>query len=74
MHNTDNNQIYKYDQQNLVSYVALFVIFLQIIIGYYLIQEQGIQGALLLKASSQWLITLLLWFWFRKVKNNKFLY
>jgi hypothetical protein len=68
------NQIYKYDQQNLVSYVALFVIFLQIIIGYYLIQEQGIQGALLLKASSQWLITLLLWFWFRKVKNNKFLY
>jgi len=65
------NQIYKYDQQNLVSYVALFVIFLQLIIGYFLIQEQGIQGALLLKAASQWLITLLLWFWFRKVKDNK---
>jgi len=64
------NQIYKYDQQNLVSYVALFVIFLQLIIGYYLIKEQGIQGALLLKAASQWLITALLWFWFTKVKVN----
>ncbi len=65
------NQIYKHDQQNLVSYVALFVIFLQLITGYYLIQEQGIQGALLLKAASQWLITVLLWFWFRKAKNKK---
>lgn len=65
------NQIYKYDQQNLVSYVALFVIFLQLITGYFLIQEQGIQGALLLKAASQWLITILLWFWFKKVKNKK---
>jgi hypothetical protein len=65
------NQIYKHDKQNLVSYVALFVIFLQLIIGYNLIQEQGIQGALLLKTTSQWLITLLLWFWFNQIKKNK---
>jgi O-antigen/teichoic acid export membrane protein len=65
------NQIYKYDKQNLVSYAALFVIILQLSTGYFLILEQGIQGALLLKAASQWLITLLLWFWYRKVKVNK---
>ncbi len=65
------NQIYRYDKQNLVSYVALIVIFLQTIIGYFLVKEQGIQGALLLKTTSQWLITLLLWFWFKKVKVNK---
>ena len=67
------NQIYKYDQQFIVSYTALFVIVLQISIGYLLVKYQGIQGALLLKAGSQWLITILLWFWFRKIRMNNYM-
>ncbi len=67
------NQIYKHDKQVIVSYVAFIVIILQSTIGYFLVKNQGIDGAILLKALSQWLITILLWFWLKKIKINKYI-
>ena len=64
------NQIYKYNLQNILISSVLFIITIQLIFGYLLIYENGIIGALILKAGSQWLITLLLWFYFKKKNSN----
>ncbi len=62
------NQIYKHNLQSILIYIVLVVITIQLLLGYFLVKDQGISGALILKTGSQWFITLLLWFYFKKKK------
>lgn len=62
------NQIYKHNLQSILIYIVLVMITIQLLLGYFLLKDQGITGALILKAGSQWFTTLLLWFYFKKKK------
>ena len=64
------NEYYKKDKQNKIAFFASFVIFIQVIGGYFLIKHWDITGALLLKVLGQWSIVIILWLWIRKKENN----
>lgn len=70
VHSIIINQMYKYNKQNIVAYVALIIVVLQIIIGFFVIKKNGISGALIIKAVSQVIITIIFWLWLTKYKRN----
>jgi len=62
------SEYYKKDKQFKIAFFASIVVFIQIIIGYFLIKYWNINGALLLKLIGQWAIVIILWFWIKKQK------
>lgn len=64
------SEYYKKNKQNKIAYFASIIVFIQVIIGYFLIKNWGINGALILKVLGQWGIVIALWLWIRKYKNN----
>ncbi|MGY8932632.1 MAG: hypothetical protein ACKVIM_00530 [Flavobacteriales bacterium] len=62
------SEYYKRGKQYKIASFASFVVFIQIIIGYFLIKYWNINGALLLKLLGQWGIVIILWFWIKKQK------
>jgi hypothetical protein len=62
------SEYYKRDKQYKIASFASIVVFIQIIIGYFLIKYWNINGALLLKLLGQWGIVIILWFWIKKQK------
>ena len=65
------NQLFRYNKQRIVSTIAFFVVLAQAISGYFLVKNNGIDGAIWLKAAGQWIITLVLWYWFNKTLPQK---
>ena len=62
------SEYYKRDKQYKIASFASIVVFIQIIIGYFLIKYWNINGALSLKLLGQWGIVIILWFWIKKQK------
>ena len=54
------SEFYKYNRQMSVAGMTALVAIIQIIVGYYLIHDYHIEGALATKALGQWLIIILL--------------
>ena len=54
------SEFYKYNKQMSVAGMTAVVAFIQIIVGYYLIRDYHIEGALGTKVLGQWLIIILL--------------
>ncbi|WP_282043850.1 hypothetical protein [Winogradskyella flava] len=66
------NQMYKNNLQKDVSIFAFTIVLLQITFGLVMQENYGVDEAFYLKAFSQVLITIILWFWLNKhikVKN-----
>lgn len=64
------NEYYKKNLQSKIAKFASLIVIVQIIIGYFLIKHNGINGALLLKALGQWAIVIILWLWIKKERIN----
>jgi hypothetical protein len=64
------NEYYKKNLQSKIAKFASLIVIVQIIIGYFLIKHNGINGALLLKALGQWSIVIILWLWIKKERIN----
>lgn len=54
------SEFYKYNKQMTIAYMTAFVACIQILIGYFLIRDYHIEGALGTKVLGQWLIIILL--------------
>ena len=65
------NQMYKNNLQKEVSIFAFIIVLLQITFGLVMQKNYGIDEAFYLKAFSQILITVILWFWLTKYLKAK---
>ncbi len=65
------NQYYKRDFQFKIIRVVSIIGFLQIGLGYFLISNHGIDGALALKVAGQFVVILILWMGLNKAINPR---
>lgn len=67
------NALYKEDNQKQVSVVVLFVVAIQVVMGYWLLQIASIDGAMWLKILGQWIESLLLFgvYYFVIIKRQR---
>lgn len=63
------NEYYKKNLQYKVVIIASIIVLVQMALGYYLIENFEITGALALKVIGQWAIVLVLWLWMKR--NNR---
>jgi len=70
VHTTLVNEYYKRNKQVNIAIFSSILIGFQIVIGYFLIQSRGIDGALILKILGQWSIVIVLWLWIRKRRDT----
>jgi hypothetical protein len=64
------NEYYKKNRQNEIAKIASVVVVIQIILGYVLIKNWYISGALFLKLIGQWSIVIILWLWIKDYKKE----
>ena len=69
LHITLINEYYKKNLQYKVVVFASIIVFIQLFLGYFLIMNFEITGALALKVIGQWLTVLILWVWMKR--NNR---
>ena len=69
LHITLINEYYKKNLQYKVVVFASIIVFIQLFLGYFLIMNFEITGALSLKVIGQWLTVLILWVWMKR--NNR---
>ncbi|MDY8138861.1 hypothetical protein [Aquimarina sp. 2201CG5-10] len=60
------NEYYKKNLQSKIAIMAVFLTLFQAILGYYLIKNWNINGALILKTIGQWSIVIILWLWIKR--------
>jgi O-antigen/teichoic acid export membrane protein len=63
------NEYYKKNLQKKLIKIASFVVVLQLILGFFILKNWNLDGAIILKAVSQWIIVFLLWLPIKKIKN-----
>ena len=62
------SEYYKKEQQYRIALFTSIIVSIQFFIGYYLIKNWSLDGALLVKAFGQWCIVILLWVWIKRRK------
>lgn len=65
------NEFYKKNKQKEVVIIATLIVFPQLFIGYFSIKKWNVDAALILKATTQWIIVFLLWIRLNKTKYAK---
>ncbi len=71
VHSTLVNEYYKKYLQGKIAFFSTILVVVQVGLGYFLIRDFEINGALALKALGQWAIVLLLWWWIRRKKEQQ---
>ena len=67
------NEMYKNNQQKIVSLFVFIIVLFQITFGFITRDNYGFNEALLLKAVGQLLISLILWYWLYRYNRNTIL-